>query len=600
MAIAAHDITLEGFDRPFKLLDFQMELKPNTHGWAKLLLRLKERPDLLQELPYDTKLTIGYNTNEGATGTLLCGLVENVAVKRKDQYYELSIDLITGSAILDRDTKQVAYQDGAMTYSQVVNQTLAKTDDAKMILATENDLATDSMLIQYNETDWVFVQRLASHLGEAVFSDWITGSPAFYFGTKMNTGQADMALNDYTIAVDHRFYEQGGFLADLSKRDFLYYSVETDIDYAPGTSADIQGRDCRVWYKHGELDGDQIKFTYHWSEVYKVKRWDNESLTGTMLSGTVVEATGECVRIELDIDAVATTTLHPWTPTTGNIFYCMPELGTRVMLYCGSRLESSAKALENIRENGGVQPRAEDSEQMEEEREHHERLLNPDNRFFASQDEKELSVLPDSIGLGPREDMPKIRVEDQSGVHINDMTLVLQADGVVAFQGDIIRVTEPSQVSMIRAGNGPMSTFNISEDFNVCGTIGSMEGTRKSAAGISRPSTVEALGNPDEIEQAAIAAVPLGGAREQHASAGESLHSLGGFSQSATRESQAIQHAQVGGKSSLSRLSSSMEESLQLVALSSLPLGTQTGLKQKALQRNTLERIAPLGKEMKR
>jgi len=572
MAIAAHDITLEGFNRPFKVLDFGLELQPNTHGEARLLLQMTETPNLLQELLYGSKLTIGYSTNEGATGTLFCGLVEHVAMKRRNLYYELSIVLVTGSVALDRDTKQAAYQDGAMTYGQVVARVLAETEGAGMILAT-SDVATDGMLIQYNETDWTFSKRLASHLGEAIFPDWLTGAPAFYFGTKMNTGQANISLTDYAIVLDQRFYEQGGFLSGLSKRDFLYYCIESDIDYVPGTRADIQGRTCRIWYKHGALHGDQIKFTYHWSEAYKVKRWDNQEIIGVMLPGTVLETIDERVRIALDIDAVATATLHPWTPVTGNIFYCMPELGTRVMLYFGSRWESSAKAVENVRENGGVQPRAEERKQMPAERETHGRFEDYNNRYFATQDGKELSMLPASIGLGPREAAPKILVADQFGIRIDDSTLTLQAGGAVAFQGNIICLTAPAQMSMIRSGGGSVSTFDICKDFNACGTIGSTTGTRKEALGIPRSSVVERLGNPSEIEHAAVASVPTGGVEARSLSEANVLHGLDTTPQGAFIHDQETLLAQLKSRSASAPLPDALERALQIIALSSLPFG---------------------------
>jgi len=507
MTIAAHDITLAGFDHPFRLLDFQMELKPNAHAWAKLHLRLDERLDIHVQLNQDTTLRIGYHKNGGVAGTLFCGVVEHVSMKRKDQYYELFIDLVSGSTALDKEKKQVAYQDDMMTYAQVTAQALSETADAKMILATESDVPIGAMLVQYNETDWAFAKRLASHLEEAIFPDWRTGSPAFYFGTKMNTGRAVITAHDYITVLDPRFYAQGGFLKGYSKRDFVYIQTKTTADYAPGTVAHILDADRRVMYKHAALHGDEVHFTYHWNTVYKVAYQHNEKLIGVMLSGTVLEVVDECVKIVLDIDAVNTTIFHPWTPVTGNIFYCMPEIGTRVMLYLGSRIDSDAKAVENIRENGGIQPRAEDGAQVE--REYHGRLLDPDDRYFASQHEKELSILPASIGLGPREKTPKMAVIDQSGVMIDDLTLTLQANGNVAFQGDTINIVAPSQVSAVRAGNGPMSTFSISKDFNVCGTIGSMNATRREAMRISKPSTVEALGSPREVEQAAISAVPL-------------------------------------------------------------------------------------------
>ena len=507
MAIAAHDITIKEFGHPFRLLDFQMELKPNAHGFAKLHLRLNNPINLHKELKQDTVLSIGYATKEDVENILFCGVVANLSMKRENQYYELFIELTTGSSALDRVQKQVAYQDNTMTYAQVVTHALSKTTDAKTIVATKNDRQIEQMLVQYKETDWAFAKRLASHLEDAIFPDWRTGNPAFYFGTSMNTGTAVVITHDYTTVLDPRFYEQGGFLTGNNKRDFSYIQTETDIDYTPGTVAQILGTKRRAMYKHATLQGDEIQFIYHWYERYKIAHQYNEELIGTMLAGTVLETVDERVKLLLDIDAVNATILHPWTPTTGNLFYCMPELGSRVMLYLGSRLDHDTKVMENIRENSGVQLRAETVEQ--EERNYHGRLLDPDNRYFASQHEKELSILPTNIGLGPREMSPKIAIVDQSAVMIDDLTLTLQANGAIAFQGDSIRISEPSQVSMVRSGNGPMSTFNISKDFNICGTIGSMEGTQKEAMQISRSSVVETLGNPDEIEKIAIATLPL-------------------------------------------------------------------------------------------
>ena len=507
MAIGAYDITLKGVSYPFTVLDFDMELQPNTHGRARVLLRLNERPDLATELLYGSKLSIDYSTAESAMGTLFCGLLECASVERKDQYYELSITLTTGSMALDLDPKSVAFQDDAMTYSEVIDCTLAETDGAMMIIATEDDPPIDGMLIQCNETDWAFIRRLASHLEEAIFPDWLTGKPAFYFGTKLQTGETNVELTNYTTVLDKRFYEQGGFLAGFSKRDFVYYRIETDMDYAPGTRAQIDGAMRQVMCKRGKLVGGQIRFTYDWGTAYIVRRRDNEDLIGLELSGTVVETVDERVRIALDIDAVAPVIFHPWTPVTGNHFYCMPEVGTRVMLYCGSRLEESAKAMENVRENGMVQLRAEEEP---EEREYHRRLLNPDNRFFASQAGKEMSMLPRSIGLGPREAPPKILVTDGIGVRIEDRTLSMKAGEAIAFQGARVQVQAPSHISVVRSGRGAISTFDICNDFNVSGTIGSLRSSSRAAMRIPKSSVVEELGPIAPFVAACIAAIPLG------------------------------------------------------------------------------------------
>jgi len=489
MAIAAHEIKLKGFDHSFELLEFDMKMCPNEHGYVNLLIRCKDRPDLSKELRYDATLSVDYSTHDG-DDTLFCGVVRYAKCKRVNLYYEVLITLKTGSVLLDRDTKQVAFQDASMTYSQVVNCTLQDTKQAGVIFSKSADSIVDGMQIQYQETDWVFMKRLASHLGEALIPDWETGRPSVYFGTALNHRWVDIKLTDYAVFVDNRFYEEGGFQAGLRKGDFLYYRIHTDVDYAVGTRANIGGFTHRILRKYGKLEGDQVRFTYDWGRAYLVHRQSNQRLIGAMLGGTVLEARDERVRVALDIDAVDSSLFHVWTPVTGNHFYCMPEVDTRVMLYFGSCLESSAKAVENLRENGN-------------------HMENFNHRFFASQAGKELSLLPNRMGLGARQEQPKIAIEDGSGVAIVDMAIHLQARGSVAIQGGTIRVSAPSQVSMIRSGNGPTSTFNVSKDFNVCGTVGSMEGTQRAAISVSRRNTAEGLVNPELMEDIAIASIPL-------------------------------------------------------------------------------------------
>jgi len=214
MAISAHDIMIQGFDRPFKLLDFEMELRPNVHGYAKVLLRMNEKPDLHRQLPYGTTLSIGYSTDSGAMNILFCGVVDRLMMERTNQYYELSIELVTGSIILDRYSKHLAYQDDSMSFSALVNRVLAETKGASSIIATKGDRQTGEMLIQHNETDWAFIRRIASHLNEAVFPDWISGRPAQYFGTDIYTGTADITIHDYATEVDRQFRRPEDGFAD--------------------------------------------------------------------------------------------------------------------------------------------------------------------------------------------------------------------------------------------------------------------------------------------------------------------------------------------------------------------------------------------------
>ena len=74
------------------------------------------------------------------------------------------------------------------------------------------------------------------------------------------------------------------------------------------------------------------------------------------LLGTVLDCERETVRLRLDIDAGCqehNSYAWKWAPTTGNVMYMMPQTGTRVSLYFKGEEETSAMAVNCIRNGGG-------------------------------------------------------------------------------------------------------------------------------------------------------------------------------------------------------------------------------------------------------
>lgn len=59
--------------------------------------------------------------------------------------------------------------------------------------------------------------------------------------------------------------------------------------------------------------------------------------------------------MHLDIDkeqSVEEVFDFPWKPVTGNLFYCMPEEGTKAALYFAKADEGTGEVIYNVRENG--------------------------------------------------------------------------------------------------------------------------------------------------------------------------------------------------------------------------------------------------------
>ena len=69
-----------------------------------------------------------------------------------------------------------------MTFREVVNSVLVDTKDAWARFAKVANEPIKKPIIQYQETDWQFIMRLASMLGLQLFPDCTTPFPTFSFG----------------------------------------------------------------------------------------------------------------------------------------------------------------------------------------------------------------------------------------------------------------------------------------------------------------------------------------------------------------------------------------------------------------------------------
>lgn len=104
------------------------------------------------------------------------------------------------------------------------------------------------------------------------------------------------------------------------------------------------------------------------------------------LLGEVLETSRETLKLKLDIDEgwnPGGPYPYTWRPETGNFMYCMPQVGTRVSLYCPNYDEKTAIAVNCVRTNGGDCGR----------------MSDPANRSFVTEHGKEMNLYPKKMSF---------------------------------------------------------------------------------------------------------------------------------------------------------------------------------------------------------
>jgi len=122
----------------------------------------------------------------GANGeniTIFSGAMTSIEVLRQGNHYSVTIKAKTHTYFMDNKLIRCSFQDKAATYEQVVRQVIAKYPDAAYIQIPD-DRPTQTMLVQYDETDWAFLKRLASHFNTVLIPDMLGTSPCFWMGIR--------------------------------------------------------------------------------------------------------------------------------------------------------------------------------------------------------------------------------------------------------------------------------------------------------------------------------------------------------------------------------------------------------------------------------
>ena len=385
-------------------------------------------------------------------GVIFSGLVQDIRASFEGQVYYLEVWAVSFSIKADTDVISRSFQDAGMNYQQI-GDLMAGENELSMSMEA-SPLSIHNLLLQYQETNWEFLKRIASHNHSVLLPS--VEEPKFYFGIPKGNDKGSLLSYRFSVGKNIRRYRRHfGAGVDVSSEDSLEYIVHADdsvlaigdmVDYG-GTALFV--REARIHLADAVLT---CRYVLCPENGLKVPAVSNPHITGLTLAGQVLEVNQDTVKVLLCVDesqdsatAYACPYMTPYSAENHTGLYLMPETGDVVNIQFPTEDESLAVALSSYRQADS------------------DKTGDPNVKYLRTPHDKEIKISEDEILITAK----------TGGLYIK----LNQDNGIEVFSQHGITVNTLSSIDMMAAGHISLSAgTNIILNAGLSGSLNAGKG----------------------------------------------------------------------------------------------------------------------------
>lgn len=425
------ELELEGI---LEVEDFRLTLELNQHAFLsmKLLVQEEHANDFVNQasvLPV-TISEIGASRGHA----LFQGKLETVSARKEQGLWYLYLYAFSYTKDWERVEKSRSFLDGTMTYLDVAKKVLSDYSQADILDKISGGAKIPGMLLQYEESDWVFLRRLCSHFGGYLMADVTDACGKVYFGTPDNKYGTELHRQDYVLVKDLLHYDRVLEPEGILPQEVSTWRIRCRSCLRMWETLLFNGIEAVVTAMNLHTEKGELVYEYVLSrkEGLRREKEKNPRIFGMSIPATVKERSGNRVRVHFDIDAAyeqGEKVKYFTYAIESSSLYCMPEVGSQVHVYFPEHDEQSAVAVHAIR-SGSTGGGAGQS---------------PENKRFSDPSGNAMDMTPDNLDFAP----------DGSGATL----LHMDSKGFVSLTGTDIIIN--SQMGLLTGGEEPVQNLMI-------------------------------------------------------------------------------------------------------------------------------------------
>ncbi|WP_016821876.1 contractile injection system protein, VgrG/Pvc8 family [Paenibacillus polymyxa] len=349
--------------QPLHIEQLQITRTINDHAYLHISGMLSEEQGVAcigQNLDQEPIVIRQVNDQGQSLRRLFHGIVTRMSVHCVRGVYTFELEAASHSYQMDIKRKRRSYQDIHRTYDGLVTALVRKYQYGDAIDTISNHAKLETFVLQYEETDWAFLKRLASRFGSVLVPEVTAASPKVFFG--MPEGKQHKVERDVFYRVRKTFHELDAEKPGERAGSYVTYMIESLQYYALGDLITLpigQGKELVVVRTVTTLADGLLHTRYDLQAEQDIRyaRYENDQATGISLTGTVLKVQQDFVQLQLDIDPKQDPAKACWFPIATRYvaeehsgWYDMPEVGEQVELYLPTHHEQDAYVTDSVRQ----------------------------------------------------------------------------------------------------------------------------------------------------------------------------------------------------------------------------------------------------------
>ena len=302
--------------------------EPGKHGrmYADAQAQEGEKEYLLYEECGDVAL---YADRGERMESIFQGIVVKMDAAAKGGRCEVHLEAVTRSYMMDLSVLDFTFQDTAMSSHQLFQSVMQFYPDSQALIFVP-DAPLGQIAVQYQETDWAFLNRMLSHYGAGIYPDSTMPGICTRMGLTDDCEETGWDAFFYTVMRDAAPQR-----AKKEQKGQMCYTVEADDILPLGVKTVFHGQELYIGkiYRHLRKGILVSEYTLYFREGMEIPRYNNPLLCGVSQYGTVTEVKRNRIRAALENDALIFCDdqyFYPYSTVAaspdGSGWYCMPGM----------------------------------------------------------------------------------------------------------------------------------------------------------------------------------------------------------------------------------------------------------------------------------